>query len=158
MVKSKKKKKKGLWLKSIKVLVAQPRPTQWTVAHEAPLSMGLFRQEYWSGLPYPSPGDLPDPGIEPGSPALQADSLRSEPPWKTLLAKRQWLKTHLKHQQTSGPHTLLGDEKSVWTGWGPCSHRADIIPRVQIFLQCEHLAGLLQGSLWGWVFVGVAVY
>ena len=45
------------------------------VAHQAPLSMGFSRQEYWSGLPYPSPGDLPDPGIEPGSPALQADSL-----------------------------------------------------------------------------------
>ena len=46
---------------------------QWTVAYQAPLSMGFSRQEYWSGLPYPSPGDLPNPGIEPGSPALQAD-------------------------------------------------------------------------------------
>ena len=43
---------------------------------------GVFMQEYWSGLPFPSPGDLPDPGIEPGSPALQADSLPSEPPGK----------------------------------------------------------------------------
>ena len=49
--------------------------TLWTVAHQAPLSMEFSRQEYWSGLPFPSPGDLPDPGIEPGSPALQADSL-----------------------------------------------------------------------------------
>ena len=49
--------------------------TPWTVAHQAPLSMGFSRQEYWSGLPFPSRGDLPDPGIEPGSPALQADSL-----------------------------------------------------------------------------------
>ena len=49
--------------------------TPWTVACQAPLSMGFSRQEYWSGLPFPSPGDLPDPGIEPGSPALQADSL-----------------------------------------------------------------------------------
>ena len=49
--------------------------TPWTVAHEAPLSMGLPRQEYWSGLSFPSPGDLPDPGIETASPALQADSL-----------------------------------------------------------------------------------
>ena len=57
--------------------------TPWTVAHQAPLSMGFSRQEYWSGLPFPSPGDLPDPGIEPptqGSPALQADALISEPP------------------------------------------------------------------------------
>ena len=49
--------------------------TLWTVACQAPLPMGFSRQEYWSGLPFPSPGDLPDPGIEPGSPALQADSL-----------------------------------------------------------------------------------
>ena len=47
----------------------------WTVTHQAPLSMGFSRQEYWSGLPCPSPGDLPNPGIEPGSLALQADSL-----------------------------------------------------------------------------------
>ena len=51
--------------------------TWLTVACQIPLSMGFSRQEYWSGLPFPSPGDLPDPGIEPGSPALQADSLPS---------------------------------------------------------------------------------
>ena len=56
--------------------------TPWTVAHQAPLSMGFSRQEYWSGLPTPSPEDLPDSGIEPGSPALQADALPSEPPEK----------------------------------------------------------------------------
>ena len=56
--------------------------TPWTVAHQAPPSMGFSRQEYWSGLPFPSPGDLPDPGIEPGSPTLQADALTSEPPGK----------------------------------------------------------------------------
>ena len=53
--------------------------TLWTVGHQAPLSMGFSRQEYWSGLPFPSPEDLPDPGIEPRSPALQADALPSEP-------------------------------------------------------------------------------
>ena len=53
--------------------------TPWTVAHQATPSMGFFRQEYWSGLPFPSPGDLPDPGIKPRSPALQADALTSEP-------------------------------------------------------------------------------
>ena len=52
--------------------------TPWTIAHQAPLSMGIFRQEYWSGLPCPSPGDLPDPGIKPISPALQMDSLPAE--------------------------------------------------------------------------------
>ena len=56
--------------------------TLWTVACQAPLSRGFSRQEYWSGLPFPSPGDLPKPGIEPGSPALQADALSSELPGK----------------------------------------------------------------------------
>ena len=54
--------------------------TPWTVAFQVLPSMGFSRQEYWSGLLFPSPGDLPDPGIEPGSPTLQADSLLSEPP------------------------------------------------------------------------------
>ena len=54
--------------------------TLWTVAYQAPPSMGFPRQEYWSGLPFPSPGDLPNPGIKPGSPTLQADTLTSEPP------------------------------------------------------------------------------
>ena len=49
--------------------------TLWTVSRQAPLSMGFSRQEHWSGLPFPSPGDLPDPGIKPVSPLLQADSL-----------------------------------------------------------------------------------
>ena len=53
--------------------------TPWTVAYKVPLSMGFPRQEYWSGLPFPSPGDLPDPGIEAGSPALQAEALPSKP-------------------------------------------------------------------------------
>ena len=52
--------------------------TPWTAAYQAPLSVGFSRQEYWSGLPFPSPGELPDPGIKPGSPALHADSLRTE--------------------------------------------------------------------------------
>ena len=66
-------------------VVAQLCPTDslltpWTVVYQASLSMGFSRQEYWSGLPFPSPGDLPDPGIEPRSSALQADALPSEPP------------------------------------------------------------------------------
>ena len=56
--------------------------TPWTVAYQAPLSMAFSRQEYWSGLPFPSPGDLPTPRIEPEIPALQADALISEPPGK----------------------------------------------------------------------------
>ena len=53
--------------------------TPWTVAYQAPPSIGFSRQEYWSGLPFPSPGDLPDPGIKPRSPTFQADALTSEP-------------------------------------------------------------------------------
>jgi len=56
--------------------------TPWTVAYQGPLSMAFSRQEYWSGLPFPSPGDLPDTGIKPRSPSLQADALLSEPPGK----------------------------------------------------------------------------
>ena len=56
--------------------------TPWTVAHQVPLSMEFSKQEYWSGLLFPPPGDLPNPGIEPGSPTLQADALLSEPPGK----------------------------------------------------------------------------
>ena len=58
--------------------------TPCTVAHQASLSMGFSRQEYWSGLPFPSPGDLPDPGIKPRSPALEADSLPCERPGKPV--------------------------------------------------------------------------
>ena len=61
--------------------------TLWTVAHQAPLSMGFSREEYWSGLPFPPPGNLPDPGIEPASSALQENSLQLSPqgiPWGLL--------------------------------------------------------------------------
>ena len=59
--------------------------TLWTVGHQAPLSMEFSRQVYWTGLPFPSPGDLLDPVIEPGSPAMQADTLLSELPGKHLV-------------------------------------------------------------------------
>ena len=66
--------------------------TPWTVALQAPLSMGFSRQEHWSGLPFLPPGDLPNPGIKPRSPALQANSLPSEPPRKPRLehSPPQW--------------------------------------------------------------------
>ena len=63
---------------------AQLVATLWIVAHQTPLSVGFSRQEYWFGLPFASPGDLPDPGIEPCSTILQADSLPSEPPGKPI--------------------------------------------------------------------------
>ena len=59
--------------------------TPWMIAHQAPLSMEFSRQEYRSRLPFPSPGDLPNPGNEPRSPALQADALPSEPPGKPIV-------------------------------------------------------------------------
>ena len=74
--------------------VAQLCPTlcdPWTVAYQAPPSMGFSKQEYWSGLPFPSPGDLPDPGIEPRSPTLEADALNSEPPGKPSPRSKRFL-------------------------------------------------------------------
>jgi len=69
--------------------------TPWTVAHQASPSMEFSRQQYWSGLPFPSPGDLPNPGIEPRSPALQADALTSETPGKRRLVVAKGEEGHL---------------------------------------------------------------
>ena len=94
--------------------------TPWTVAQQASLSMGFSRQEYWSELPFPPPGDLHDPGVEPeslASPALQADSLPSEPPGKPnsrlpVAVKAVNLGTgHIK--QGCGAETSRGDEVSL---------------------------------------------
>ena len=74
--------------------------TPWTVACQAPLSMGFSRQEYWSGLPFPSPGDLPDLGIEPGSPALEADALTSEPLGKPSNLIQQQQKVNIASMDT----------------------------------------------------------
>ena len=76
--------------------------TPLTVAYQAPLSMGFSRQEYWSGLPFPSPGDPPDPGIEPRSPALKADALLSEPPGKSpiiITQYKNWYKRDINRIQ-----------------------------------------------------------
>ena len=72
--------------------------TPWTVARLAPLSIEFSRQEYWSGLPFPSPGDIPNSGIEPRSPALQTDTLASEPPGKILYKSGNvcWVSDRLK--------------------------------------------------------------
>ena len=79
----------ALWQEKVKSLSrVRLFATPWTVAYQAPPSMGFSRQEYWSGLPFPSPGDLPNPWIEPGSRALQADSLPAEPPRKPYKAER----------------------------------------------------------------------
>ena len=75
---------------SVSRLAVSDSVTPWTLAHQAPLSMGFSRQEYWSGLPFPSPGDLPHLGIESGTPALQADSLLSELPGKPIIPCVTW--------------------------------------------------------------------
>ena len=93
--------------------------TPWTVAYQAPPSMGFSTQACWSGLPFPSPGDFPDPGIEPGSPTLQADALPSEPPdcvdhnklWKIL--KEMGIPDHLTCLLRS---LYVGQEATVRTG------------------------------------------
>ena len=78
--------------------------TLWTVAHQAPPSIGFSRQEYWSGLPYPSPGDLPDPGIKPRSPALEADALTSEPPGKpNCKGNQSWIFIGRTDAEAQGP-------------------------------------------------------
>ena len=85
--------------------------TPWTVAYQNPLSMGFPRQEYWSGMPFPSPGDPPDPGIELRSPALKADALLSETPgkswWKWKESEKAGLKLNVQKSKivTSGPNT-----------------------------------------------------
>ena len=71
--------------------------TPGTVAYQAPLSMGFPRQEYWSALSFPSPGDLPNQGVEPLSPTLQADALLSQPPGKSVvdrMPKELWMEVH----------------------------------------------------------------
>ena len=87
--------------------------TLWTIAHQAPLSMGFSRQEYWSGLPFPSPGELPDPGIEPRSPALQADALTSEPPGKPTLQQENRLNEKPRHRNEQRPFTATRKSESV---------------------------------------------
>ena len=79
--------------------------TPWTVAYEAPPSMGFSRQEYWSGLPFPSPGDLPNPEIKPRFPALQAGTLPSKPPGKNSCNSTR---TKTQSDFKNGQRTLFG--------------------------------------------------
>ena len=100
--------------------------TPWTVAYQAPPSMGFSRQEYWSGLPFPSPGDLPNPRIEPESPALQADALPSEPPGKDPMYVLLHSMPLTLQQATTNPCLqwgLLDTHRQVWVSllWRHCS-------------------------------------
>ena len=93
--------------------VAQSCPTLcnlWTIAHQAPPSMGFSRQEYRSGLSFPSPEVLPDPGIEPRSPALQADALTSAPPGKPLKTRIQVLTSKISREEREPGGRKKGEE------------------------------------------------
>ena len=82
--------------------------TPWTVGYQTSPSMGFSRQEYRSGLPFPSPGDLPDPGIEPGSPTLEADALTSKPPGDPLIS------SPFQHQEASIVIPFAGPRGFTW--------------------------------------------
>ena len=102
------------WLKVKSLSHVQLFATPWTVVFQPPPSMGFSRQEYWSGLPCPSPGDLPDPGIEPGSPTLQTDSLPSEPPGNPCLGN--WTTTNVSKTYVIVLWPLMGRTvlSAVW--------------------------------------------
>ena len=122
----------------------------WAVACQAPLSIEISRQEYWSRLPVPSPGDLRDPGIESRSPALQADSLPSEPPGKPSGApdNAMWLQVHYPWSLSifdplSLPVSLIGTCPQE-----PCFKAPDA-PQSHMSQQCTVADGLVYGHL-GW--------
>ena len=98
--------------------------TPWTVAYQASPSMGFSGQEYWSGLPFPFPGDLPDPGIEPRSPALEADALTSEPPGVFLTPAKTW--ESLVYRPLRNRGAVLGREgrREMQSGWAFQKRRA----------------------------------
>ena len=91
--------------------------TPWTVAYEAPPTMRFSRQEYWSGLPFPSPGDLPNPGIEPGCPALQADALPSESPRKPNEEKPDEENQRKKNQTQKAMYYMISFQLSICPLW-----------------------------------------
>ena len=116
--------------------------TPWTVAHQAPLSLGFSRQEYWSGLPFPSPGDLPNSGTEPGSPTLQVDALLFEHHWLegscfTILCACL-LCTRLSHEDAHSPSLLSPPARRPHAiprstrapRWAPCVHGSS--PRLRL--------------------------
>ena len=87
--------------------------TPWDVAYQASLSMGFSRQGYWNGLPLPSPGDLPNPGIEPSSPTLQADALSSEPPGGDIYICTSWCTAeNTTTSQSNRPPIKTNEQKS----------------------------------------------
>ena len=118
--------------------------TPWTVACQAPLSMEFSKQKYWSELPFPFPGDLLYPGIEFGSPALQADSLPSEPPGKTKVGRSRYYFTKMIGINPE-LHVTFPPPKSHLRGWGEEKKTRDLVQRVKTCTRskvhcCSHRA------------------
>ena len=118
--------------------------TPWTVAHQAPLSMEFSRQEYWSGLPFPSPEDLPDPGIGPGFPALEANCLSSELPGKPQFITGFQEICFQVPSGVSGPWTAYSTAfQSSFTSWN--LKTSELCP-YEYYLFCWNLPLLLHFS------------
>ena len=125
-------------------MLSKPRvrlfATPWTVAYQAPPSMGFSRQEYWSGLPFPSPGNLPDSGIEPWSPTLQADGLTSEPPGKPTLYIEllkmsffPFAMALVDHCSMSAPSSYFTQNHGIYSSIHPCIY---LITYLHLYLLC----------------------
>ena len=130
----------------------------WIAARQAPLSIGLFQQEYWNGLPFPSPGDLPDPGIEPestGSPALKADCLPlshwgSTSAGEGCLTRTSWGRGAVKNRGDLGPPpTLLVGSIFLWTPTKPTStsHPQKVLYVKNSFQQSSSAPGYIHKKL-----------
>ena len=105
--------------------------TPWVITCQAPLSMGFSRQEHWSGFPFPSPGDLPNPRIKPGSPTLQADSLPAEP-----LGKHKECQTISKMNSTN--QIMLGNFLVNYVMCGLCIHSSSLECRLFSFFMITY--------------------
>ena len=112
--------------------------TPWTVAYQAPPSMEFSRQEYWSGLPFPSPGDLPDPGIKPWSPALEADTLPFEPPGKPFHAKMGTIRTEMARTYQKQKRFRRGDKNTQKNYKNDPDNHNGVVTHLQPdMLECE---------------------
>ena len=138
--------------------------TPWIVAYQAPPSMGFSRQEYWSAVPFPSPGDLPDPGIEPRSPTFQADALTSEPTGKPASGENWWKNGRSTPTELPQPvsSNCRGSWRAEWdtgVGWALCAHHKQLtLSEVRhsccLFLFSIIDFGILVGPFWVSNFTG----
>ena len=112
--------------------------TSWTVAYQAPPYMEFSRQEYWSGLPFPSPEDLPGPGIKPWSPALEADTLPFEPPGKPFHAKMGTIRTEMARTYQKQKRFRRGDKNTQKNYKNdPDNHNGVVTHLEPDMLECE---------------------